>query len=63
MESKPIWFNLKGENIMKNVIKFADEHTGATICGILVAVCTVTTVMYKKFLNKLYGNEFQEDEV
>lgn len=48
---------------MKNVIKFADEHTGATICGILVAVCTVTTVMYKKFLNKLYGNEFQEDEV
>ena len=48
---------------MKNVIKFVDEHTGFTMCGFFVATCTVTTVMYKKFLNKLYGNEFQEDEV
>lgn len=48
---------------MKNVIKFVDEHTGVTICGILVATCTVTTVMYKKFLVKLYGKDFQEDEV
>lgn len=48
---------------MKNVIKFVDEHTGVTMCGIFVATCTVTTVMYKKFLDKLYGNNFQEDEV
>ena len=48
---------------MKNVIKFVDEHTGVTICGILVAASTVVTVMYKMFLVKLYGNEFQEDEV
>ena len=48
---------------MKNVIKFVDEHTGATICGTLVAFYMVTTVMYKKFLDKLYGNKFQEDEV
>lgn len=48
---------------MKNVIKFVDEHTGVAVCGILVAASTVTVVMYKKFLNKLYGNEFQEDEV
>lgn len=48
---------------MKNVIKFVDEHTGVTICGILVTVCTVTTVMYKKFLDKLYGKDLQEDEV
>lgn len=48
---------------MKNVIKFVDEHTGVTVCGILVAACTVTAVMYKKFLDKLYGNEFKEDEV
>ena len=48
---------------MKNVIKFVDEHTGVTVCGILVAACTVVTVMYKKFLVKLYGNEFQEGEV
>ena len=48
---------------MKNVIKFVDEHTGFTICGILVAASTATVVMYKKFLAKLYGNDFQEDEV
>lgn len=48
---------------MKNVIKFVDEHTGVTICGIFVATCTATVVMYKKFLDKLYGNEFQKDEV
>ena len=48
---------------MKNIIKFVDEHTGVTVCGILVAAYTVLTVMYKRFLVKLYGNEFQEDEV
>ena len=63
MESKPIWFNLKGEIIMKNIMQFMDEHTGVVVCGILVAASTATVVMYKKFLCKLYGNEFQEDEV
>ena len=48
---------------MKNIMQFMDEHTGVAICGIYVATCTVTVVMYKKFLDKLYGNEFQEDEV
>ena len=48
---------------MKNVIKFVDEHTGFTVCGVLVATCTVMTVMYKKFLVKLYVKDFQEDEV
>lgn len=48
---------------MKNIMQFMDEHTGATICGILVAACTVIAFMYKKFLVKLYGNEIQEDEV
>lgn len=48
---------------MKNVIKFMDEHTGVAVCGILVAASTATVVMYKKFLDKLCGNEFQEDEV
>ena len=48
---------------MKNVVKFVDEHTGVTVCGIVMAACTVTVVMYKKFLCKLYGNKFQEDEV
>lgn len=48
---------------MKNVIKFMDEHTGAAFCGIFVAASTATVVMYKKFLDKLYRNDFQEDEV
>lgn len=48
---------------MKNIIKFVDEHTGFTICGIFAATCTVMTVTYKKFLAKLYGKDFQEDEV
>ena len=48
---------------MKNVIKFVDEHAGVTVCGILAATCTVTVVMYKKFLDKLYGDDFLEDEV
>ena len=48
---------------MKNIMQFMDEHTGVAVCGIVVAACTVVTVMYKKFLVKLYGNEFQEDEV
>lgn len=48
---------------MKNVIKFMDEHTGVTVCGIFAATCTVTVVMYKKFLIKLYGKDFQKDEV
>jgi hypothetical protein len=63
MEPKPIRFNLKGEIIMKNIMKFMDEHTGVAVCGILVAASTATVVMYKRFLDKLYGNEFQEDEV
>ena len=48
---------------MKNVIKFVDEHAGVTVCGILAATCTVTVVMYKKFLDKLYGDDFLDDEV
>lgn len=48
---------------MKNVMKFMDEHTGVAVCGILVAASTATVVMYKRLLDKLYGNEFQEDEV
>ena len=48
---------------MKNVMKFMDEHTGVAICGILVAASTATVVMYKRFLNKLCGDEIQEDEV
>lgn len=48
---------------MKNVMKFMDEHTGVAVCGILVAANTAIVVMYKRFLDKLYGNEFQEDEV
>lgn len=48
---------------MKNIMKFVDEHTGVAVCGILVAASTATVVMYKRFLDKLYGEEFKEDEV
>ena len=48
---------------MKNIMQFMDEHTGVAVCGILVAASTATVVMYKKFLVKLYGKDFQEDEV
>ena len=48
---------------MKNIMQFMDEHTGVAVCGILVAASTVVTVMYKKFLVKLYVKDFQEDEV
>ena len=48
---------------MKNIMQFMDEHTGVVVCGILVAASTATVVMYKKFLVKLYGKDFQEDEV
>lgn len=48
---------------MKNVMKFMDNHQGTAICGILVTFCTVTAVMYKNFLDKLYGNDSEEDEV
>ena len=48
---------------MKNVMKFMDEHTGVATCGIMVAVGATAVIMYKRFLDKLYGHEFQEDEV
>ena len=42
---------------MKNVMKFMDNHTGVVICGVLVVTSTATVVMYKRFLNKLCGDE------
>ena len=48
---------------MKNVMKFMDEHTGVAVCGIMMAGSLAVVVMYKRFLNKLYRDESQEDEV